>query len=91
VYKLHLEAFEPCSQGPNFFKYREEVETPCGSQFFHPIVNVDDQAVFHFENLPTNVYTLAMKDKEGRWASFIGLDIVALEPNQEVIKDVELD
>ena len=35
--------------------------------------------------------TVALKDKEGDWASFIGLDIVALEPNKKVVKDVNLD
>jgi ligand-binding sensor domain-containing protein len=82
---------ELCSEEPGFFKYREQVETPCGNQFFHTIVQTDAQGMFRFENVPTGVYTIALKDKDGRWASFIGLDVVALEPNKEIVKDVQLD
>jgi ligand-binding sensor domain-containing protein len=81
---------ELCSETPGFFKYREQVESPCGNQFFHTIVKTDDKGIFRFENAPTGAYTLAVKDKEGHWASFIGLDVIALEPNSEVVKDIEL-
>lgn len=81
---------ELCSEEPTYFKDRQQADTPCGNQFFHTTVQTNDQGVFRFQNVPTGVYTLALKDKEGNWKSFIGLDLVAVEPNKEVIKDVEL-
>lgn len=75
---------ELCSEEPGFFKYREQAETPCGNQFFHTVAQARNKGMFRFENVPTGVYTLALKDKEGRWTHFLGLDIIALEPNTEV-------
>lgn len=79
-----------CSEAPSVLNKRNERAGPCSNMAFYQTVQTDDNGDFRFENVPIGTYAMVARDRSNRWATFVGVDVRALEPGVEVVQDLQI-